>query len=225
MCRDLLREQLFDKLDTVVLTSATLAVARQFRLRAEAAGARSMRARWLCPAISIIRSRRCSTCRSICPTRAVPAFSARRGRRDYAHPEAQPRPGVRAVHQLSADAAGLRPRLARDRISRRCCRAPGRAARCSKNSARRRNCVLFATSSFWQGVDVPGEQLSCVIIDKLPFAVPNDPVVEARIGTIREDGRQSVLRLPDSAGRHRAETGVRAADPQQVGPRRAGAAG
>ncbi len=50
------------------------------------------------------------------------------------------------------------------------------------------HCVLFATSSFWQGVDVPGEQLSCVIIDKLPFAVPNDPVVEARIRKIREGG-------------------------------------
>ncbi len=50
------------------------------------------------------------------------------------------------------------------------------------------NCVLFATSSFWQGVDVPGEQLSCVIIDKLPFAVPSDPVVDARIRRIRENG-------------------------------------
>jgi ATP-dependent DNA helicase DinG len=50
------------------------------------------------------------------------------------------------------------------------------------------HCVLFATSSFWQGVDVPGEQLSCVIIDKLPFAVPNDPVVEARIRNVREGG-------------------------------------
>jgi ATP-dependent DNA helicase DinG len=50
------------------------------------------------------------------------------------------------------------------------------------------NCVLFATASFWQGVDVPGEQLSCVIIDKLPFAVPNDPVVEARIRAIRDEG-------------------------------------
>jgi ATP-dependent DNA helicase DinG len=50
------------------------------------------------------------------------------------------------------------------------------------------HCVLFATSSFWQGVDVPGEQLSLVIIDKLPFAVPSDPVVEARIRTIREQG-------------------------------------
>ena len=50
------------------------------------------------------------------------------------------------------------------------------------------NCVLFATASFWQGVDVPGEQLSLVIIDKLPFAVPSDPVVEARIRRIREQG-------------------------------------
>jgi ATP-dependent DNA helicase DinG len=50
------------------------------------------------------------------------------------------------------------------------------------------NAVLFATSSFWQGVDVQGEQLSCVIIDKLPFAVPSDPIVEARVKTIREDG-------------------------------------
>ncbi len=50
------------------------------------------------------------------------------------------------------------------------------------------NAVLFGTSSFWQGVDVQGEQLSCVIIDRLPFMVPNDPVVAARINAINSDG-------------------------------------
>ena len=50
------------------------------------------------------------------------------------------------------------------------------------------NAVLFATASFWQGVDVQGEQLSCVIIDRLPFAVPNDPVVAARINAINSEG-------------------------------------
>lgn len=50
------------------------------------------------------------------------------------------------------------------------------------------NAVLFGTSSFWQGVDVQGEALSCVIIDRLPFAVPNDPVVAARMRTIEEAG-------------------------------------
>jgi ATP-dependent DNA helicase DinG len=50
------------------------------------------------------------------------------------------------------------------------------------------HCVLFATSSFWQGVDVQGDQLSCVIIDKLPFAVPSDPVVDARIRSVRASG-------------------------------------
>ena len=48
--------------------------------------------------------------------------------------------------------------------------------------------VLFATSSFWQGVDVQGEQLSCVIIDRLPFAVPSDPVVQARMKAIEDAG-------------------------------------
>jgi ATP-dependent DNA helicase DinG len=51
--------------------------------------------------------------------------------------------------------------------------------------------VLFATSSFWQGVDVRGQQLSCVIIDKLPFAVPSDPVVAARQRFIDDQGGSS----------------------------------
>ncbi|MFB3896544.1 MAG: ATP-dependent DNA helicase [bacterium] len=49
--------------------------------------------------------------------------------------------------------------------------------------------VLFGTSTFWQGVDVPGEALQCVIIAKLPFDVPDEPVVEARIMRLREEGQ------------------------------------
>lgn len=70
--------------------------------------------------------------------------------------------------------------------------------------------VLFATASFWQGVDVPGDQLSCVIIDKLPFAVPSDPVVAARVRALQEAGRnafaeyqvpEAVLALKQGFGR------------------------
>jgi ATP-dependent DNA helicase DinG len=50
------------------------------------------------------------------------------------------------------------------------------------------NSVLLAVASFWEGINVPGESLSCVIIDKLPFEVPSDPVIMARINKIREEG-------------------------------------
>jgi len=72
------------------------------------------------------------------------------------------------------------------------------------------NAVLLGTSSFWEGVDVRGEALSCVIIDKLPFASPGDPVLEARIKSIRENGGnpfgeyqlpQAVIALKQGVGR------------------------
>ncbi|MEJ2007919.1 MAG: helicase C-terminal domain-containing protein [Acidobacteriota bacterium] len=60
--------------------------------------------------------------------------------------------------------------------------------------------VLFATSSFWQGVDVQGQQLSAVIVDRLPFAVPTDPVVAARIRQINEEGGNAFVeyQLPEA---------------------------
>ncbi len=53
--------------------------------------------------------------------------------------------------------------------------------------------VLVATSSFWQGVDVQGEALSLVVLDKLPFAVPTDPLVKARVENLRKKGREPFL--------------------------------
>ncbi len=82
------------------------------------------------------------------------------------------------------------------------------------------NAVLLATSSFWQGVDVVGDALSCVIIDKLPFASPGDPVVAARIDAMTADGGDAfadyqvplaILALQQGLGRlirHRTDRGV-----------------
>jgi ATP-dependent DNA helicase DinG len=82
------------------------------------------------------------------------------------------------------------------------------------------NAVLFATSSFWQGVDVAGEALSCVIVDKLPFASPGDPITAARIDAIRARGGDpfaeyqvplAILALQQGLGRlirHRHDRGV-----------------
>jgi ATP-dependent DNA helicase DinG len=55
--------------------------------------------------------------------------------------------------------------------------------------------VLFGTSSFWQGIDVQGEQLSCVIVDKLPFAVPSDPILKARTDAITAAGGNAFQEL------------------------------
>ena len=56
------------------------------------------------------------------------------------------------------------------------------------------NAVLFATASFWEGVDVPGAALRLVVIDKLPFDVPSDPVVAARCERLDEAGESSFIR-------------------------------
>jgi ATP-dependent DNA helicase DinG len=55
------------------------------------------------------------------------------------------------------------------------------------------NAVLFGTSSFWQGIDVPGKALECVVITKLPFAVPDDPITQAKLEQIRKTNKNSFM--------------------------------
>jgi ATP-dependent DNA helicase DinG len=92
------------------------------------------------------------------------------------------------------------------------------------------NAVLLGTSSFWEGVDVVGEALSCVVIDRLPFASPGDPVLQARIDALRQRGGnpfrdlqlpQAVIALKQGAGRLIRDIGDRGVlvvcDPRLLG--------
>ena len=119
---------------------------------------------------------------------------------------------LRQVHQFAAARDPLSdPRPGHARRARRCC----------ASSRRRRNAVLFATSSFWQGVDVVGESLSCVIIDKLPFASPGDPITVGPHRSDQRGRRERLRRVPDPAGHPGAPAGSGPADPAPPGPRRA----
>ena len=88
----------------------------------------------------------------------------------------------------------------------------GRAPRAAllREFAERGDAVLLGTATFWQGIDVRGPALSCVIIDKLPFAPPDDPVTRARIAAAKAEGRnpfidyqvpEAVISLKQGAGR------------------------
>ncbi len=184
---ELLHELVFETIPTVVLTSATLTVQGGFEHIRKRLGL-DRRAR----------------------TGGAVAFPLRRtGAALSAAGHARPaRPGISRGRGHTAFGACSRSRRAAPSASSpataRCATSTSACCRCSiipillHGTAPRKalleefrttpNAVLFGTSSFWQGVDVQGEALSCVIIDRLPFAVPSDPVVQARMKAIEEAG-------------------------------------
>ena len=180
------RTRLFANMDTVILTSATLAVAGSFEFVQKRLGLENART-LVVPSHFDYQKQALLYVPQHLPDPRSPAFT---------------KAAAEEVMQILEHSRGRafvlftsyqQMRLVYDRVSLEI-EYPDAAAghRAAQRAARRvprtPNCVLFATSSFWQGVDVPGEQLSCVIIDKLPFAVPSDPVVEARIENVREAG-------------------------------------
>jgi ATP-dependent DNA helicase DinG len=180
----LLQDKLFNRVRTVVLASATLAVGGDFRYiesRVGAQGARTL----VVPGHFDYRRQALLYIPRQMPDPRSPQF-----------PPAAADEIIRLLQITEGRAFVLftsyqQMRLAHDRVSLAVeypvlLQGTGPRSALLEEFRATPNCVLFATSSFWQGVDVPGDQLSCVIIDKLPFAVPSDPVVEARINTIRE---------------------------------------
>lgn len=186
---EIMRERLFEQFDTIVLTSATLAVGGRFDYAKRRMGISTAQEKvlpqefdygkqallYIPKSLPDVRDARFSekaaeeTAKILEMTqgRAFCLFTS------YAQ--------MREIHERLAGmvpfpllAQGTAPRsalLERFRVT------PG--------------AVLLATASFWQGVDVPGSQLSCVIIDKLPFAVPSDPIVAARVKALQEDGQNA----------------------------------
>lgn len=215
---NILREKLFEQFDTIVLTSATLAVGGRFDYVKQRLGISGSHEEVL-PQEFDYRSQALLYIPKELPDVRHANFSARaaeeiaqilkltRGRAfclftSYAQ--------MREVHERLTGMIpcplllqGTAPRSA---LLERFRATPG--------------AVLLATASFWQGVDVPGSQLSCVIIDRLPFAVPSDPIVAARVRALQEDGQnpfaeyqvpKAVLSLKQGFGRlirSRSDRGV-----------------
>ncbi len=105
---------------------------------------------------------------------------------------------LRAVERV---AARLRDAMARDRMELPLLVQGASTRRALLDEFRRQgNAVLVGSVSFWEGIDVRGEALSVVVIDKLPFAPPDDPVVEARIRRLKSLGRNAFLdyQLPEA---------------------------
>jgi ATP-dependent DNA helicase DinG len=181
-----LRERLFETVPTVIMTSATLAVSGGFDFVQDRIG--------------VVNPR----------TLIVPGHFDYRKQALLYVPQHLPDPRNPAFTKMAADeiirllrasrgrafvlfTSYQQMRLVHDRVSMATeyptlLQGTGPRGTLLEEFQRTPNCVLFATSSFWQGVDVPGEQLSCVIIDRLPFAVPSDPVVEARMRALRDTG-------------------------------------
>jgi ATP-dependent DNA helicase DinG len=195
-----LQERLYQRTDTIVFTSATLAAQGRFDYFRRQVG--------LAPEFEVAEAR-------------YP------GPFDYARqaalvmPDGLPEPnqagfaeaGARAIEALTAVTGGRafvlctsnRNMLAFHRASRhlpyRLLLQGERPRTRLLEEFRAEPTVLFAAQSFWEGVDVPGEALSLVIIDRLPFAPPGDPVVAARLRALEEEGRDgfSELSVPAAA--------------------------
>lgn len=180
----ILAERLFGQMDTVVLTSATLAVAGSFEFVQRRLGLEGARALIAPDNFDYARQALLYVPQHL-PDPRDPGFLAAAAEeviRLLRHSQGRAFVLFTSYQQMRA----MHDRIAFALDYPTLLQGTGPRSALLEEFRSTPHAVLFATASFWQGVDVPGDQLSCVIIDRLPFAVPSDPVVEARIRLIRE---------------------------------------
>ena len=204
-----LRERVYDRCDSVTLTSATLTVAGSFDFIRRRVGIGDGAEELALPSpFDYLRSALCVL------TDGVPPYDAQEHETviaDLVGGIAERLDGrtlvlftgyspLRRVHSL------LRERLERQRIALLGQGLDGTRRQILRSFLEDPRTVLLGTSSFWEGVDIPGERLRCVVIDKLPFPVPTDPLVRARTEGLRDPFTQyilpvAVIRLRQGFGR------------------------
>jgi len=204
----LLRERLFEKVETVILTSATLAVGGTFDFLKRRLGVQNAQERVLESHFDYARQALLYTPVHL-PDPRQPDF-ARQAAEEIVQLLKTTRGRAFVLFTSYAQMRDVYERV------QPCLRYPmmiqGSMPRTELLDRFRStpHAVLFGTSSFWQGVDVQGEQLSAVLIDRLPFAVPTDPITAARIRQINEEGGnafaeyqvpQAVITLKQGFGR------------------------
>ncbi len=187
----LLQEKLFEKLDTCVLTSATLAANGSFNFIRDRLGLRPAQTETLiAPSSFDYETQAMLYLPKGMPDPRAPEFTRQAAQeivkiieitRGHAFVLCTSNQSMAALYELVSSRTNF-PCFLQGTMSK---------AGLLEKFRETPNAVLFATSSFWQGVDVRGEQLSCVIIDKLPFAVPTDPLVAARAKFIDDNGGKS----------------------------------
>jgi ATP-dependent DNA helicase DinG len=186
----LLQEKLFERVETVVLTSATLASAGSFNFIKERLGLDEETSDLVAPSNYDYENQAVLYLPPRMPDPRSPQWAAEAARvveellnatQGRAFVLSTSNAGMRALYEAVAPQVDFP------------CLIQGSASKAGLLEKFREtpHAVLFATASFWQGVDVRGQQLSCVIIDKLPFAVPSDPVVAARQRYIDDQGGSS----------------------------------
>jgi len=203
-----LREHLFERCETVVLTSATMAVAGSFRYLRDRLGLEGAEELVLDSPFDYLRQSLC------CLPRGMP------GHGDPQHP----RVVAEMVAQIAVELGGrtlvlftgyqalrevhsqLRNLLQGEGIAVLGQGLDGTRNQVLRNFRKEPRTVLLGTNSFWEGIDLPGDTLQCVVIDKLPFPVPTDPIFQARARGRADSFSQlslpeAVLRLKQGFGR------------------------